>query len=75
MKLHRTSTKKMRHPIAGELELTGEALELPGDTGLTLITYTVEPASASAEALQFLSNWASQAVSRDSSPAEARDLD
>jgi hypothetical protein len=45
VKLHRTSTKKMRHPIAGELELTGEALELPGDSGLTLITYTVEPAS------------------------------
>ena len=63
VKLHRTSTKKMLHPIAGELELTGEALELPGDTGLTLITYTVEPASVSAEALQFLSNWATQVAS------------
>jgi transcriptional regulator with XRE-family HTH domain len=60
VKLHRTSTKKMRHPVAGELELTGEALELPGDSGLTIITYTVEPASPSAQALQFLANWASQ---------------
>jgi transcriptional regulator with XRE-family HTH domain len=72
VKLHRTSTKKMRHPIAGELELTGEALELPGDSGLTLITYTVEPASASAEALQFLSNWASQVAPQTSSRVETR---
>ena len=59
VRLHRTSTKQMHHPIAGDLELTGEALELPADTGLTLITYTVEPATPSAEALQFLANWAS----------------
>ena len=45
VRLHRTSTKQMHHPVAGDLELTGEALELPGDTGLTIITYTVEPAT------------------------------
>jgi hypothetical protein len=49
----------MHHPVAGALELTGEALELPGDAGLTIITYTVEPATPSAQALQ-LANWASQ---------------
>ena len=48
VRLHRTSTKQMHHPVVGELELTGEALELPGDTGLTIITYTVEPATPSA---------------------------
>jgi transcriptional regulator with XRE-family HTH domain len=58
VRLHRTSTKKIQHPVAGEIELTGEALVLPGDAGLTIITYTVEPASPSVEALQFLSNWA-----------------
>jgi transcriptional regulator with XRE-family HTH domain len=58
VKLHRTATKKMVHPVAGELELTGEALALPGDNGLTIIAYTVEPASASSQALQFLSSWA-----------------
>jgi hypothetical protein len=50
----------MHHPVAGALELTGEALDLPGDPGLTIITYTVEPATPSAQALQFLANWASQ---------------
>ena len=59
VRLHRTSTKQMHHPVAGELELTGAALVLPGDAGLTLITYTVEPATSSAQALQFLASWAS----------------
>lgn len=58
VRLHRTSTKQMHHPIVGDLELTGEALELPGDTGLTIITYTVEPGTPSAQALQFLASWA-----------------
>ena len=45
VRLHRTSTKQMHHPVVGDLELTGEALELPGDAGLTIITYTVEPST------------------------------
>jgi transcriptional regulator with XRE-family HTH domain len=60
VRLHRTSTKQMHHPVAGELELTGEALVLPGVAGLTLITYTVEPATSSAQALQFLASWAGE---------------
>ena len=57
VKLHRTATKQMHHRICGDLELTGEALSLPGDPGLTIITYTVEPASPSAQALDFLASW------------------
>ena len=59
VKLHNTATKKFHHPVAGDLELTGEALDLPGDPGLRLITYTVEPASPSAQALGFLASWSS----------------
>jgi transcriptional regulator with XRE-family HTH domain len=69
VKLHRTSTKQMRHSVAGDLELTGEALTLPGDPGLTIITYTVEPASASAQALDFLAGWARQQPSTASPTA------
>jgi transcriptional regulator with XRE-family HTH domain len=58
VRLHHTSTKQMHHQIVGDLELTGESLELPGDTGLTIITYTVEPGTPSAQALQFLASWA-----------------
>lgn len=69
VKFHRTSTKKMQHPVAGAMELTGEALALPGDNGLTIITYTVEPFTPSAEALQFLASWAKESL-RVSSPTE-----
>jgi transcriptional regulator with XRE-family HTH domain len=65
VKLHRTVTKHMHHSVVGDLELTGEALTLPGDPGLTVITYTVEPASPSAHALDFLASW-----SRTSQPAD-----
>jgi transcriptional regulator with XRE-family HTH domain len=61
VKFHTTSTKTLRHPAAGELELTGEALTLPGDHGLTIITYTVEAHSASEQALSFLASWSAQA--------------
>jgi transcriptional regulator with XRE-family HTH domain len=59
---HRTSTKRIRHSVVGEIEVTGEALELPGDNGLTIITYTVEPSSSSEEAMAFLSSWAADHV-------------
>lgn len=60
VKFHNTSTKTLRHSVVGELEVTGEALVLPGDPGLTIVTYTVEPASPSAEALGFLASWSTQ---------------
>jgi hypothetical protein len=68
VKFHTTAAKTVRHPAAGELELTGEALTLPGDHGLTIITYTVEPHSASEQALNFLASWGAQ-----SSPASLRE--
>jgi transcriptional regulator with XRE-family HTH domain len=58
VRLHRTGRKQLHHPVAGDLELTYEALELPADPGLTMITYTAEPGSASQEALDFLASWA-----------------
>jgi transcriptional regulator with XRE-family HTH domain len=65
VKLHYTATKTMRHAIAGDLELTGEALHLPGDPGLTIITYTCEPASPTEQALAFLSSWSTREAAID----------
>lgn len=59
VKYHRTENKRLHHSLVGDLDLTGEALELAGD-GLTIITYTAEPASPTAEALRFLASWATQ---------------
>lgn len=61
VKFHTMAAKTLRHPAVGELELTGEALTLPGDHGLTIITCTVEPHGASEQALNFLASWSAQA--------------
>jgi transcriptional regulator with XRE-family HTH domain len=60
VRLHRTSPKRIRHALVGEVQLTGDALELPGE-GLTLITYTAPADSDAQEQLDFLASW-----SRDS---------
>jgi transcriptional regulator with XRE-family HTH domain len=57
VRLHRTGGKQLHHPVAGDLELTYEALELPADPGLTMITYTAEPGSAAQDGLDFLASW------------------
>ena len=69
VKYHRTATKRLHNSLVGDLELTGEAMELSGD-GLVIITYTAEPDSPAAEALRFLSSWATQHhdVRRHSTP-------
>jgi transcriptional regulator with XRE-family HTH domain len=56
---HRTASKRLHSSLVGDIELTGEAMELAGD-GLVIITYTAEPATPAAESLQFLSSWAAQ---------------
>jgi transcriptional regulator with XRE-family HTH domain len=65
VKLHYTSAKTMHHAVVGELDLTGEALHLPGDPGLTIIMYTWEPVSPTAQALAFLASWSEEQASAD----------
>lgn len=50
-------TKRLRHPDVGELELAHEVMELPGDDGLTMCTYSADPGSASADGLKLLESW------------------
>jgi transcriptional regulator with XRE-family HTH domain len=56
---HTSGTKSFRHHVAGDLTLDYETLELPGDDGLALISYTAAPGSTSQQALRFLASWAS----------------
>jgi transcriptional regulator with XRE-family HTH domain len=58
VKLHRTGVKRFHHPVVGDLTLDFEALDLPGDVGQTLLVYSAEPASPSAQALDLLASWA-----------------
>ena len=57
VKFHRTGTKQFHHPLVGDLSLAFESLELPADPGLSLLTYSAEPGSASEQALDELARW------------------
>ena len=53
---HRTTPKRIHNSVVGELTLTGDALELPGED-LILITYTAPADSPAQEQLDFLASW------------------
>jgi PAS domain-containing protein len=59
VRFHRTGTKRFHHPLVGDLTLSYEALELPADPGLTIVTYSAEPGSPSEQALLELARWSS----------------
>ena len=58
VRLHRAGTKRFHHPVVGDVELAYDALELPGEPGLTLTAYTAEPGSPTEDALALLASWA-----------------
>ena len=57
VRFHRTGTKRLHHPVVGDLELSYESLELSADSGLALHVYTAETGSASQQALDLLASW------------------
>jgi hypothetical protein len=48
--------------VVGDLALAYEGLDLAGDPGQTLITFTADPGSASRQGLAFLASWAEAPV-------------
>lgn len=58
VKYHRTGRKRVHHPIVGDLDLTFEAFELPGEPGLRINVYTADPGTPSEDALKLLASWA-----------------
>ena len=58
VKYHRSGTKRLHHPVVGDLELNFESMELPSEPGLVLNVYTAPANSASADALKVLASWA-----------------
>jgi hypothetical protein len=55
---YRSGIQPFRHPLAGDLDLEYDALEIPADPGQTIIAYSAEPGSAAHEALGILASWA-----------------
>ncbi|MBL6280087.1 helix-turn-helix transcriptional regulator [Micromonospora fiedleri] len=57
VRAQRSGRKHFLHPTAGELSLDFQVLDVRGTTDQTLLVYTAEPNSRSAQALAFLSGW------------------
>lgn len=57
VRAQRSGRKEFLHPTAGELSLDFQVLDVRGTSDQTLVCYTAEPNSRSAEALTFLSSW------------------
>jgi len=60
VRFHRSGRKYLHHPVVGALELSFEAMELPGED-LTLLVYTAEVGSPTQDALNLLASWAATA--------------
>jgi transcriptional regulator with XRE-family HTH domain len=75
VRLHRTAHKRLHNAVVGDLELTGDALQLLGED-LTLIVYTAPTGSPAQEKLDFLARWAGAPptpdtpTSRSTAPAQ-----
>ncbi|MGW7595452.1 MmyB family transcriptional regulator, partial [Streptomyces rubiginosohelvolus] len=64
-------TKRLRHPVVGELELDFESMNLPDGSGLVVALYNAAPGSAAADALKLLASWSATAEAADVQAAEA----
>ncbi|MGW1801630.1 helix-turn-helix transcriptional regulator [Streptomyces sp. NPDC001984] len=64
-------TKRLRHPVVGELELDFESMNLPDGSGLVVALYNAAPGSAAEDALKLLASWSATAEAADVQAAEA----
>jgi transcriptional regulator with XRE-family HTH domain len=72
VRFHRSGTKRFHHPLVGELTLAYESLDLPADPGLTIVTYSAEPGSASEAALRELRKWSDTRAKLSAVAADSR---
>ena len=68
VRLHRSARKRLANRVVGEIELTGDALDLAGD-GLTLIAYSAAPGSHAEDQLKLLAAWSATVRTPASQPA------
>jgi transcriptional regulator with XRE-family HTH domain len=71
VRLHNKGEKRFNHPLVGELELSYNRIALPADPGLTIIAYTAEPGSKSAEAFSLLASWAATEETHEAGSSDA----
>lgn len=65
---HSRGRKIIHHPAVGTLDLEYTDFGLPGDTDLSVVTYTAAPGSPSADGLILLATWAQTHLARGDAP-------
>ncbi|MGC5257195.1 helix-turn-helix transcriptional regulator [Gordonia sp. DT218] len=55
---HRTGRKLFHHPEVGDLEADYDVLDVPGEPGISITSYTAPAGSATAEKFALLASWA-----------------
>ena len=71
VRFHRTGRKRIHHPVVGDLYLNFEAMNLASDPELTMLVYTADSGTPTADALQLLASWAAtQGLQGDHRSAE-----
>jgi len=58
---YRAGTKRYHHPIVGDIEFGFESFAVASDPNLNMLVYTVEPHSATADAIALLASWTAPA--------------
>jgi hypothetical protein len=53
----RESTKRLNHPLVGDLELDQETMSLPDESGLSVVVYSAPPGTAAEDGLKLLASW------------------
>jgi transcriptional regulator with XRE-family HTH domain len=69
VRYHQTGTKRLHHPVVGDLELSYEVMKPSADTGLRLAIFTAEPGTRSEGALSLLASWAATPQHETATPA------
>ena len=53
----RESTKRLNHPLVGDLELDQETMSLPDESGLSVVVCSAPPGTAAEDGLKLLASW------------------
>ncbi|MCW1804582.1 helix-turn-helix transcriptional regulator [Brachybacterium squillarum] len=60
VRFHRAGSKRLHHPVVGDLDLDYLAMDLAEQDDLRLLVYTAAPGSPSADGLRMLAAWAAR---------------
>lgn len=53
----RESTKRLNHPVVGDLQLDQETMSLPDESGLSVVVYSAPAGTAAEDGLKLLASW------------------